>query len=105
MQADAALLMEATVRGKRGEMRLHNFIGPHAGNLDPSRGGRIMVTDSHGSVVDESFAGETTYTYQLRAFCNAVRGGPALPVQGPGAVANMALIDAIRAAAGIERGR
>jgi predicted dehydrogenase len=46
-------------------------------------------------------SGEATYTYQLRAFRDAVRGGPALPVQGVGAVANMTLIDAVRAAAAI----
>ena len=103
MEDGAQLLMQATVRGSRGVMRLDNFIGPHYGNIEPAFGGRITVANDDDTVVDESFTGETTYTYQLRAFCDAVRGGPTLPVQGPGAVANMTLIDAVRAAAAIER--
>ncbi len=95
------LLMQATVRGSRALMTLDNFIGPHAGSVMPSLGGRISVTTDSDILLDESFGGETTYWYQLRAFREAVAGGPALPVQGEGAVANMILIDAVRAAAGI----
>jgi predicted dehydrogenase len=97
----APLLMQATVRGSRAVMRLDNFIGPHAGNVDPALGGRFHVTAGDDTVLDEPFAGEATYTYQLRGFRDAVRGGPALPTQGAGAVANMTLIDAVRAAAAI----
>jgi predicted dehydrogenase len=102
MASDAQWLMQATVGGSRGVMTLDNFIGPHYGSVDPALGGRISVTTDQGTVL-ESFTGETTYTYQLRAFRDAVLGGPTLPVQGPGAVANMTLIDAVRAAATIER--
>ncbi len=98
---DTPMLMQATVRGSRAVMRLDNFVGPHMGSVDPALGGHILVTADNDTVLDESFIGETTYTYQLHAFCKAVLGGPALPVQGPGAVANMTLIDAVRAAAGI----
>jgi predicted dehydrogenase len=101
MEEGAQLLMQATVRGSRAVMTLDNFIGPHYGSIDPSLGGRISVTTDSDTLLDESFAGETTYWYQLRAFCDAVAGGPALPVQGEGAVANMTLIDAVRAAAAI----
>jgi hypothetical protein len=59
------------------------------------------VTTEDDTVLDESFVGEATYTYQLRAFRDAVLGGPALPTQGAAAVANMTLIDAVRAAAAI----
>jgi predicted dehydrogenase len=98
---DAQLLMQATVRGSRTVMRLDNFVGPHHGSVDPAMGGHIYVTTDNDTVLDESFVGEATYTYQLRAFCDAVLGGPALPTQGAGAVANMTLIDAVRAAAAI----
>jgi predicted dehydrogenase len=102
MAPDARWLMQAKVRGSRAVMTLDNFVGPHYGNVVPELGGRISVTTDQGTVLDESFTGETTYTYQLRAFRDAVLGGPTLPVQGDGAVANMTLIDAVRAAAGIE---
>ena len=101
MEQGAQLLMQATVRGARAVMTLDNFVGPHYGNVDPSLGGRISVTTGTDTILDESFAGETTYWYQLRAFSEAIAGGPALPVQGEGAVANMTLIDAVRDAAGI----
>lgn len=101
MEDGKQLLMQATVRGSRAVMTLDNFIGPHYGSVDPTLGGRISVKSDSDSRLDESFAGETTYWYQLRAFSDAVAGGPALPVQGEGAVANMTLIDAVRAAAAI----
>jgi hypothetical protein len=93
--------MQATVRGSRAVMRLDNFVGPHMGSVNPALGGHIYVTAGQDTVLDESFIGEATYTHQLRAFRKAVLGGPALPVQGPGAVANMTLIDAVRAASAI----
>jgi predicted dehydrogenase len=101
MAPDAQWLIQATVRGSRALMTLDNFVGPHYGSVVPALGGRISVTTDQGYVLDESFTGETTYTYQLRAFRDAVLGGPTLPVQGPGAIANMTLIDAVRAAAGL----
>ena len=103
MASDAQWLMQATVRGSRAVMTLHNFVGPHYGSVVPELGGRIVVTSDHDTVLDEAFTGETTYTYQLRAFREAVLDGRALPVQGAGAVANMTLIDAVRTAAAIER--
>ena len=93
MEDGKELLMQATVRGSRAIMTLDNFIGPHYGNVVPSLRGSISVTTDRATLLDESFAGETTYWYQLRAFCDAVAGGSALPVQGEGAVANMMLID------------
>jgi predicted dehydrogenase len=101
MAEGTQLLMQAMVRGTRALMTLDNFIGPHAGSVMPGMGGRITVVTDGELLLDESFGGETTYWYQLRAFCEAVAGGPTLPVQGEGAVANMALIDEVRAAAGI----
>jgi hypothetical protein len=83
-------------------MQLEHFIGPPYGNVEPTLGGRIVVTRGTDRVHDEPFTGETTYTHQLRAIREAALGGPTLPVQGPGAVANMTLIDAVRDAAGIE---
>jgi hypothetical protein len=101
MEDGKPLVMQAIVRGSRAIMTLDNFIGPHYGSIDPSLGGRISVTSDRDTLLEESFGGETTYWYQLRAFCDAAAGGPALPVQGEGAVANMVLIDAVRAAAHI----
>jgi predicted dehydrogenase len=102
MEDGAQLLMQATVRGTQGLMQLDNFIGPHYGNVEPTLGGRIVVRRDAHTALEESFTGETTYTYQLRAFREAVLGGSALPVQGLGAIANITLIDAVRDAAGIQ---
>jgi predicted dehydrogenase len=102
MEDGAQLLMQATVRGTQAVMQLDNFIGPHYGNVQPTLGGRIVVTRGAHTVLDVSFTGESTYTYQLRAFREAVLGGSVLPVQGAGAIANMTLIDAVRDAAGIQ---
>ena len=102
MQPDAQWMMRATVHATHATMTLDNFIGPHAGNFDPTLSGRITVTTGDTVTVDELFTGDTTYTHQLRAFVDAVRNGTTLPaVQGPSIVANMALIDAVRAAANI----
>jgi predicted dehydrogenase len=47
--------------------------------------------------------GDSTYTCQLRAFAAAVRDGAAVPTGGADAIANMRVIDAIYAKAGLPR--
>ncbi len=49
----------------------------------------------------ERVRGETTYTLQLRAFVEALRSGVAPSTDARDGVANMAVIDAIYAAAGL----
>ena len=74
-------------------MRVINPVLPHLFHL-------IRVRTAQGSRW-ERVRGQSTYTYQLRAFVDAVRNG-SLPPTGPAdAVANMRVIDAIYTAAGL----
>ena len=98
--ADAQLLIQATVRGSRAVMTLDNFIGPHYGNVDAGARWPHLGDDRPGHVLEESFAGETTYWTSCERSATPSLGGPPLPSRA-GAVANMMLIDAVRAAAQI----
>jgi predicted dehydrogenase len=51
----------------------------------------------------EKVTGESTYTHQLRAFAAAVRDGAPVPTGGADAIANMRVIDAVYAKAGLPR--
>jgi predicted dehydrogenase len=61
---------------------------------------RIVVT-RHGRPNLEKIEGGTTFSYQLRAFRDAVRGGAASPTSPADAVANMRVVDAVYRAAGL----
>ncbi|MCX6049694.1 MAG: gfo/Idh/MocA family oxidoreductase, partial [Chloroflexi bacterium] len=50
----------------------------------------------------EHFPGETSYTYQLRAFAQAVRGEAPMPTDATDAIANMRIIDAVYEKAGLK---
>jgi predicted dehydrogenase len=89
--------LSARVVGEAGELRVFNYALPQAYNrLTVRVGGRTR---------HERIAGEPSYTYQLRAFADAVRhGGPNL-TPASDAVPTMALIDdAYRAAGLLPRG-
>ena len=81
-----------------GQVWMQNFIQAHQGRLMATRKD-VLVADEHGS-------GDTTYTWQLRAFAAAIaavnEGSPAdkaLPTSAAHAVATMRVIDdAYRAA-------
>ena len=49
----------------------------------------------------ERVRGDATYTHQLRAFVDHVRGGPPMSTDARDAIANMRVLDAIYRAAGL----
>jgi predicted dehydrogenase len=85
--------VSARVVGAAGELRVFNYIAPHVYN-------RLTVT-AGGTTRHERVPGEPSYTYQLRAFADAVlHGGPNL-TPAADAVVNMSLIDDAYRAAGL----
>ncbi len=89
------LRIEAVVIGERGVLRVINPVLPHHFHLihvHPVDAGRW-----------ERVPGHSTYTYQLRAFADAVGGGRAPLTDPSDAVANMRVIDDIYTAAGLCR--
>ena len=83
----------ARVRGDRGELKITNYLAPHLFN-------RLTVRTEAGTR-RERVRGGHTYTYQLRAFTEAVlHGGPVL-TPAEDAVVTMSLIDDIYRAAGM----
>jgi predicted dehydrogenase len=83
----------ARVRGDRGELKVTNYLAPHVFN-------RLTVTTAAGTRRERVHGGHT-YTYQLRAFTEAVlHGGPVL-TSAEDAVVTMGLIDDIYRAAGM----
>ncbi len=81
------------VQGDQGTMRVLNPILPHLFH-------RLTVRNSLGKR-SEHFPGETSYTYQLQAFAQAVRGEASMPTDAMDAVANMRVIDAVYEKAGL----
>ena len=86
--------ISAQLWGDAGRMRVFNYVMPAAYHRLTWRGG--------GRTHRERVAGEATYTHQLRAFLAAVRDGGPVPTSARDGVANMAVIDAIYRAAGLE---
>ncbi|CAN5789799.1 Gfo/Idh/MocA family oxidoreductase [soil metagenome] len=88
------LRIVTVVRGDQGEMRVINPILPHLFH-------RLTVRNAQGKRT-EHVPGETSYSYQLRAFTRAVRGEEAMPTDVMDAVANMRVIDAVYEKAGLK---
>jgi predicted dehydrogenase len=86
------LRVSARVVGERGELSVFNPIRPQVWH-------RLRVTTPEKSW-SERVAGDSTYVHQLRAFVAAVEGGPS-PTGAEDAVANMRVIDAVYARAGL----
>ncbi|HEV2635599.1 MAG TPA: Gfo/Idh/MocA family oxidoreductase [Actinocrinis sp.] len=83
----------ARVVGERGELKVLNFVAPQVYNR--------LTVKSTASRRHERVRGESSYTYQLRAFADAVlRGGPVL-TSAEDAVVNMSLVDEVYRAAGM----
>jgi predicted dehydrogenase len=94
MWSGRLLSVSARVVGEAGEVRIFNYLAPHVYN-------RLTVTGA-GGTRHERVRGEPTYTYQLRAFADAVlRGGPNL-TPAADAVHTMGLIDDAYRAAGLK---
>lgn len=90
-------ITDVRVDGEEGQMRV---LFPNR----PQLFGRVFVRMHGGSTVRERItAGNTSFWYQLRAFCRAVlqREPPLTPTSD--AVANMRVIDAVYEAAGLTR--
>lgn len=91
--SSSLLRLQARVQGDRGELHVLNPYLPHLFHWLTVRAG--------GKTRRERARGESTYTYQLRAFVDAVRHGAPFPTGPDDAVANMRVIDAIYQAAGM----
>jgi predicted dehydrogenase len=85
--------IQARVVGSGGEMRVLNPLAPQFfHSLKILRPGRTTR---------ERIAGDATYTHQLRAFAEHVRGGKKMSSDARDGIANMSVIDAIYRAAGL----
>jgi predicted dehydrogenase len=83
------------LRGEAGELRIAGFIAPQ-------NGGRLTLTVPAANVYEESAQGLSSYDAQL-AHIVKVMAGEAEPLTGGrDAVANMAIIDAMRDSVGVE---
>lgn len=79
--------------GTRGEVLARNPVAPHIG-------GHLAIRID-GRRTYEWADRTPSYTYQLRAFVDAVRDGTFFPTTAADAVRNMAVIDALYTAAGV----
>jgi predicted dehydrogenase len=85
---------QARVTGRRATMSVLNPLAPHLFNLITIRG--------PGGTRIEKVRGKPTYEYQLEAFVAAIRDGRPVPTGPDDSVANMAVIDSIYRAAGLD---
>ena len=94
MGQDAQLGATFTAQGEKGELLVVNPVGPQWGN-------QLTLKTSEGQK-QESITGDTTYTYQLRAFIARIRGDQsAFPTDGAEGIINMRVIDDVYRAAGL----
>jgi predicted dehydrogenase len=83
----------AAARGTKGELRVWMPFQPHRFHrLNARIGGASRV---------EQFSREPSYVWQLRAFAAAARGGAPITTTAADGVANMRVIDAVYAKAGL----
>jgi predicted dehydrogenase len=87
------LRLHARVIGSEGTMTLFNPLGPHVVNRTTVMVGRTRRVE-HAERTH-------TYTFQMRAFRDAVESGLPFPTTARDAVANMAVVDALYRAAGM----
>ena len=84
-----------SIDAERGTLVAENIVFPSAGHT--------IRLELDGVPYAHTVAGQTTYDHQLDAVLGALRTGEPLPTEGADSVANMAVIDAIYAAAGFAR--
>jgi predicted dehydrogenase len=87
------LAMKASVRGTGGEMNVFNPLAPHFYHS--------LKLIKPGGTTRERIKSDATYTHQLRAFAEHVRGGEPMSSDARDGIANMRVIDAIYRAAGL----
>lgn len=92
---DMAGTVRATlaVEGSAGSLRVVNPLAPQLGHM-------LEVAPEGQAIRQETVTRAPTYDFQLRAFVDAVRGRSPAVTGGDDAVAQMQLLDAVRAAAG-----
>ncbi len=93
MKKDSPLAASFIARGDHGELRVFNPIAPQ-------RGHQLTVKTGSGEKT-ETVPGDSTFTYQLRAFVKAVRGEATFPTDGAEGIINMRIIDDVYLAAGL----
>ncbi len=93
MLSSTVLRIGIRVTGDRGELRVLNPVAPQHYH-------RLVVRTPAGKRV-EHVAGPTTYQYQLEHFAAAVLDGGPVTTTTADAVANMTVVDAVYAAAGL----
>lgn len=89
------LRIQTIVKGDQGELCVLNPVLPHFFNC-------LTVRNAQGKR-RERIKGESSYTYQLRAFIKAVRGAAPIPTPAIDAIANMQIIDAVYEKAGLRQ--
>jgi predicted dehydrogenase len=83
------------IRGSKGSLTVDNLVLPHRGHS--------LVTTIDGVAHTTTVAGRETYDHELDAVSIALDANLPADTEGADYVATMALIDAIYAAAGVER--
>lgn len=96
MRSTCVLRALIRVVGTKGTMTVINMLLPHF------LYNRLTVKTPDGSY-RETFPKTSTYTYQLRAFADHLRSGPAMSSTVDEGVRNMAVIDDVYTAAGLQR--
>lgn len=94
MWSGRPLRLSASVKGTKGGIHVFNPLAPQMFNL-------VTIRDPSGPT-RQRVRGRATYCYQLEAFEAAVRTGAPIHTPPADSVANMAVIDAIYRAAGLE---
>ncbi len=93
MHGEAGFLADLNVICAKGELEVINPLAPNHGHRIRLRKGADETT--------ATVEGDTTFRHQLEAFTGAVLDGASVPTGGADAVANMRVIDAVYAAAGL----
>lgn len=83
------------VKGDAGTLRVISPFQPHVFNL--------LTVNGKSGTIRERVRGENSYTLQLRAFINAIRGEIKLNTDPSDAIGNMRVIDAIYEKAGLNK--
>lgn len=93
MAPDAPAQAAFAAKGEWGELSVTNPVAPHHGNQLTLKTGETMRR--------ETVEGDTSYTYQLRAFVAAVWGERPMATAGSDGILNMRLIDEVYRTAGL----